>query len=387
MTRIVYIGTSTYSEAQGQRADGIFVYRMDPENGSLEKIQAVESGPEPTFLALHPNRRFLYAVNEAAEGQAAAFAIDPASGRLSYLNRESLGAPGPCYVTLAPQGNWLLTANYSGGSVSVLPVLPDGRLGEKVQVVQHEGSSADAGKAYQVRDAEKVLAKVEHHATGSGVMPDRQEQAHAHSVTFDPSGRFVLVADLGMDRVWVYRFDSETGRIVAHDDLPDSSVATRPGAGPRHLAFHPNGRCMYVSNELDSTVLALTWDASTGTGEAIQTLSTLAEGFQGESWVADIHLTPDGRFLYVSNRGDDSLACFGVEETSGRLSPAGHFSTLGSWPRNFNISPDGKFLLAANQMSDSIAVFKINSSTGSLESSGTIINVPIPMFVMTVDDL
>jgi 6-phosphogluconolactonase len=382
MTRIVYVGTST-NDGGAQRAEGIFVYRMDAESGSMEQIQAVESGPEPSFLALHPNRRYLYSVNEASEGQACAFAVDPASGQLSFLNREGLGSAGPCYAAVSPDGKWLLTANYSGGSLSVLPIGGDGRLGPKSQVVQHEGSSADAETAYTVRDERGTLAVLEKHASGQGVMPDRQEAAHAHSAIFDPGQRLVLAADLGMDRVWVYGFDFERGRITAAE--PPLGVSSRAGAGPRHMAFHPNGRYLYVANELDSTLDMLAWDGESGSLRPMQTLSTLPEGFSEESWVADIHFTPDGRFLYVSNRGHDSLACFRADAESGQLTPAGHFSTQGSWPRNFGITPDGRFLLAANQKGDSIVVFRLEAETGRLEPSGAVVSVRAPMFVSAVD--
>jgi 6-phosphogluconolactonase len=384
MTRYVYVGTSTAGQSGG-KLEGIFVYQMDPQSGSLEQVQSVESGPEPSFLALHPNRRFIYAINEASQGEAAAFELDPVTGRLRFLNRESLEARGPCYVTLSPDGSWLVAANYGGGSLSILPVDTDGRLGKKRQVVQHEGASAVSSQPFTVRDEQGVLATVKHHAAGSGVMPDRQENPHTHCAIFDPGGRFLLAADLGMDRVWVYSFDQESGRVLPVPDGHPAGFAARPGAGPRHLAFHPNGRFLYVSNELDSTVVALSWDGENGTLSPLQNLTTLPDGFTGESWVADIHLTPDGRFLYVSNRGDDSLACFQVDGETGRLELSGHYSTLGNWPRNFGITPDGQFLLAANQNSGTLVVFRLDTESGRLEPSGTVVNVRGPMYVSAVD--
>jgi 6-phosphogluconolactonase len=246
----------------------------------------------------------------------------------------------PCYVSLDPRGRWLLAANYSSGSLAVLPVEADGSPGET--------GTPCAARRQLDRD------------------PERQDKAHAHFIRYDPSGSFVFAVDLGMDQVLVYRQDDQSGRLTANS-LP--ALATAPGAGPRHLAYHPNGRYIYLSNELNSTVTACSWDAQAGVLREIQTLSTLKEDFQGENFPSDIHLTPSGDFLYAANRGENSLAAYRVDGGSGRLERLGNYPCGGDWPRNFAIDPDGKFLLVANQKSGSVAVLRI-AADGALSETG-----------------
>jgi 6-phosphogluconolactonase len=260
-------------------------------------------------------------------------------------------------VSVDHAGRNVLVANYGGGSVSVLPIGDDGRLGEATAFIQHEGSSVD---------------------------PRRQTAPHAHSINVDPDNRFAFVADLGLDRVMIYRFDSQQGTLAANDP-PWASVA--PGAGPRHFAFQPGGRFAYVINELQSTVTAFAYDAARGALQEIQTLPTLPDDFSGSNTTAEIQVHPSGRFLYGSNRGHDSIAVYAIDADSGRLRFVEHESTQGDLPRNFGIDPSGRFLLAANQGSDSVVVFRIDGATGALTPTGQSIEVASPVCVRMVEAL
>lgn len=348
----VYIGTYT----QG-RNEAIYVLELDRETGRLEQKSVVGEGANPTFLALHPNQRFLYAANETDDfdgdksGSVSAFAIEPGSGSLTFLNRQSSRGSGPCHVSLDTAGSHVLVANYGSGSVAVLPVGADGRLAPASAFQQHRGTGPD---------------------------PGRQEAPHAHSIQTDPSGKFVLAADLGLDRILVYRFDPVVGTIKANDP-PFASL--KPGAGPRHAAFHPNGRDFYVINELDSTVTGFRYDARAGALQEFQTLSTLPAGFSGESYTAEIQIHPSGKFLYGSNRGHDTITYFSVDGETGRLQLRGHEPTQGRTPRNFTIDLAGEFLLAANQGSDSVVVFRIDMETGQPVPTGNSITIPTPVCV------
>lgn len=354
---VVYVGTFTRAEGGGHRQDGIYIYRMSPATGRLTHVDTVMNTFDPAFLALDPSRRFLYAVNEVREfegqpgGAVSTFAAEPETGRLTWLNLQPTHSAGPCYVSVDPTGRWVLAANYHGGAVNVYPVQPDGRLGAATEFIQQRGSS---------------------------VVPDRQAEAHAHSIILDPTHRYALVADLGMDKIVVYRFDDARGRLVPHDP---PWVASQPGAGPRHMAFHPNGQRLYVSNELDSTVTVLAFDATRGSFEPLQTLSSLPPDWAGENSGADIHIAPSGDFLYASNRGHDSLALFAVR-ADGTLTAAGHVSTQGHTPRNFGLSPDGNWLLAANQDSHTVVVFRVDHATGQLTPTGQVLDVPLPVCVI-----
>ncbi len=357
MNRYVYIGTYNYNPpgapAGTAAPEGIFVYRMDPQSGEMRWVQSVASGPNPSFLAVHPNRRWLYSVNEGLRGFVSAFAIDPSTGKLDHLNSRPARGTDPCYLSLDPPGKWLLAANYTSGSLAVLPILEDGRL-------------------------EALTCHVQHH--GSGPDSSRQEGAHAHCILFAPGERFTLSADLGIDQVLVYLLSGETGKLTAH--VP-AGLKLKPGSGPRHIAFHPNGKFAYISNELDSTVVVCAWDGDQGSLQWVESLSTLSPIQHVHNQVADIHLTPDGAWLYVSNRGQDNLAVFSVDSLNGKLQPAGHVSTGGEWPRNFAIDPEGRYLLVANQYSAGVVVFEIRD--GIPTPTGQTVPVANPACVHIVD--
>jgi 6-phosphogluconolactonase len=351
-TLFVYVGTYT----QG-KAEGINLLRMDAESGRIESLGVVAQTENPSFLAIHPNGRFLYAVNEIGEyegeqsGSVSAFQLDPKTGRLTSINQQSSRGGAPCHIIVDREGRNALIANYSGGNVSVLPITADGSLEEASDVEQHKGS---------------------------GPNPRRQEGPHGHSINLDSGNRFAVAADLGLDKLLVYRFDPEAGTLTPNDP-PSSSVA--PGAGPRHFVFHPNGELAFAINEIASTVTTFRYDAEAGKLIEVQTHSTLPDDFEGTNSTADIHVHPNGKFLYGSNRGHDSLAIFRIDEQAGTIAPIGHASTGGKTPRNFGIDPSGRFLLAANQGSNSIIVFRINPETGMLEPTGHRAEVPMPVCV------
>jgi 6-phosphogluconolactonase len=353
----VYVGTYT-SPKTGSK--GIYLFEMDTRSGELKKVGLAAEVASPSFLAIHPSRRFLYAVGELHEfqgkksGAVSAFALDAATGKLTPLNQQPSGGQGPCFVTVEPNGKYLLTANYTSGTVGVLPIDKDGRLGEPVAVAQHKGS---------------------------GPNPKRQEGPHAHSVNLDPAGRYALAADLGVDKVFISKFGTADGSLTPNDP-PAISVA--PGAGPRHLAFDPSGHHAYVINEMASTVTAFTYDADRGALNEIQTISTLPAGFSEITNTAEVQVHPSGRFLYGSNRGHDSIAIFTIDEKTGRLTAVGHEPTQGKAPRNFAIDPSGAWMLAANQNSNSLVVFRIDQETGKLKATGTTVEAPSPVCIKFV---
>jgi 6-phosphogluconolactonase len=350
---LVYVGTYT-----GGKSQGIYACELDPASGALRRLGVAGDVKNPSFLAIHPNRQYLYAVSEVADlpggGAVTAFAIDLAGGRLTRLNHQSSRGAGPCHLVVDRQGNNVLVANYSGGSVAVLPIEPDGRLAPASAFIKHQGSS---------------------------INPQRQEGPHAHSINVDPANRFAVAADLGLDKVMIYRFDSATGRLAANDP---PSVSVPPGSGPRHFAFHPDGLHAYVINELKSTVTAFNYDYQRGRLEVIQTISTLPKDYAGENTTAEVQVHPSGKFLYGSNRGHDSIALFEVDRKTGRLAPLGHQPTAGHTPRNFGIDPDGRYLLAANQDSDSVQVFRIDEQTGRLSKTDHQVEIPAPVCVKFV---
>jgi 6-phosphogluconolactonase len=352
---LVYIGTYTDGKSKG-----IYCCRFDGKEGRLSEPQLVAESLNPTFLAVHPDGKHLYAANETGQfagrktGAITAYAIDGGSGKLTNLGQASSGGPGPCHVVVHPSGRQVLAANYGGGSVAMLALDAEGRVSDPGVLLQH---------------------------TGSSVNPRRQEGPHAHGIAFDAKGRFALVADLGLDKIQVYRCDPALGTLTAHEP-PFASVA--PGAGPRHLAFHPNGRFLYVINEMGSTVTAFAYAAATGTLREVGTVRTLPEGYAGSSTTAEIAIHPSGKFLYGSNRGHDSIAMFAVDPTSGLLRSLGHQSTLGRTPRNFNLDPTGTWLLAANQSSDTVVVFRVDPKSGLLSPSGQTVAVGAPVCIQFV---
>jgi 6-phosphogluconolactonase len=346
---LVYVGTYTTG-----KSEGIYLYRLNLSSGELKHVATTSRVVNPSFLALAPGRRYLYAVNEVEDfegkksGAVSSFAVDQRTGELRLLNQQpSLGAD-PCYVDVDAAGRFVLIANYTGGNVAVFPVQRDGSLGQATDMKQ---------------------------ARGSSVNRERQEGPHAHCILLDSANRFAYSCDLGTDKIMIFRFDARNGKL-----LPNKPpwVQTKPGEGPRHLAFHPSGKYVFVLNELHSTVTAFTRDPEKGSLKELQTLTTLPKDFTGTNTSADIHVSPDSRFLYCSNRGHDSIAIFGINPRGG-LSPIGHESTRGMTPRNFAIDPTGAFLLVANQKSDNIVVFRLDQRTGRLSSTGQTAEVPSPV--------
>jgi len=347
-----YLGSYTATPEQG-----ITRGWLDPEKGDLQ-ILGSTGADNPSFLIYGPNRKFVYAVNETdnfggtKSGSVSAFGIDKKTGNLSFLNvQPSLGAH-PCHLSMDRTGKYILVANYTGGNVAVLPILKDGRLGEPVEMVQHTGHGPNTG---------------------------RQEGPHAHSVNLSPDNRFAFVCDLGIDKIMIYRFDESTGKLSA---AGTPFFKTAPGAGPRHFTFSRNGKLAFVVNELNSTITSMKYDSASGVLTESETRSTLPPGFTGENTCADVHVHPNGQFLYASNRGHDSIAAFSVEPDSGKLALVQHQSTLGKTPRNFAIHSSGKYLLAANQNSDSIHLFKLDPVSGKLTETRKSIEITKPVCIL-----
>jgi 6-phosphogluconolactonase len=349
----VYIGTYTKPlPFVTGKAEGIYVNRLDLAGGALQPVQTVTGVTNPSFVALDPRRRCLYAVEELpGDGSVSAFAIDPRDGTLNFLNRQSSHGAGPAHVSVGRDGRWVLVANYDSGSIAVLPVQADGSLGPASDVVAHEGHS---------------------------VHPTRQEQAHAHWIGVDPGDRFVLVADLGLDKVMSYRLDAERGTL-APNDPPWTTLP--PGAGPRQVAFHPSRDLAYVINELGCTISACRYDAGRGALEPFQHVATLPDGFDGANTTAAVAVAPAGRFVYGSNRGHDSIVVCAIDDASGQLSVVEHVATQGGSPRDFGIDPTGTYLLAANQDSDTIVTFRIDAASGRLTPTGHVASVMTPVCV------
>jgi 6-phosphogluconolactonase len=350
----VYVGTYT-----GKDSEGIYAFGFDKQTGKLTSdVKLVARTENPSFLSLHPAKPLLYAVNETGSfnekptGAVSAFRLNEKDGSLDLINQVASRGKAPCHLEVDGTGGSVLVANYTSGTVSVLPIEENGGLGTTADVVQHLGSS---------------------------VNPQRQEGPHAHCINLDGHNRFAVAADLGVDKVFVYPFDAERNRF---DVFKASSVSLRPGAGPRHFAFHPNNRFGYVINELDNTVTAFKWDSKRGKLEELHSLSTLPEGFEGGNSTAELFIHPTGQFLYGSNRGHHSIVVYQVDKESGRLNYVENESTQGETPRSFGIDPSGKFLLAANQSSSSIVVFEIDPVTGALNATGTHIDVPTPVSVI-----
>jgi len=360
---LVYVGTYTETIRFGSgkilegKGEGIYAYRLDQSSGALEWVGTTTGVSNPSYLALGPEGRFLYAVNELKSyeeqpsGTVSAFAVDPETGALTLLNKRLTHGTDPCHVLGDRKGAYVFVSNFMSGSVCVLPVLGDGRLGAASDFIQHQGASID---------------------------PVRQRGPHAHSVTLDAANRFAFVPDLGLDRLMVYRFDRGRGKLEPHA-VP--WLKGRPGAGPRHLAFHPGGRFAFLINEIDCTLAALSYDARKGAFKELQIVSTLPEGFQGSSSCAAIQVSPSGAFVYGSNRGHDSLVIHRIDQRTGRLTYVDHASTQGKTPRHFGIDPSGMFLLVANQDTDTIVIFRIHPQAGTLEPTGQVTPVPTPVCV------
>jgi 6-phosphogluconolactonase len=346
----VYFGT--YTE-HGSR--GIYVSEFDSVTGRLTAPVLAAETSQPSFLTISSDRKFLYAINELDQfngqptGAVSAYSIDTPTGKLTLLNQVSSRGSGPAHITLDRAGHFVLVANYDGGSVAVFRLLPDGTIGESTAFVLHKGSS---------------------------VNHDRQESPHAHAIAMSPDNRFAIVADLGLDQLFAYSFDSSNGALGR-----PRIVKTDPGVGPRHLTFGGNGKFVYVINELSSTITVYSYTSRDGAMVSLQTISTLPTGFTGQSTAAEAVLHPSGKFLYASNRGDDSIAVFAVDPRIGTITLIEHVKTGGKTPRSFDIDPSGEWLLAANQDSNNVVTFRINRQSGRMAPTGQSIAVNSPSIV------
>lgn len=353
---LVYIGTYTKDASKG-----IYCWRLETGSGKLTPLGLAGEAVNPSFLAIHPNQRFLYAVNEVSNvdgqkgGAVTAFAMDRKTGKLTMLNRVSSKGSGPCYVSVDKSGKAVMVANYNSGSVALMPLKEDGTLQEASSFIQHAGTVADA---------------------------KRQGGPHAHCIKPSPDNRFAVVTDLGLDEVLVYKLDPAKG-MLAPNDPPFAK--TDPVAGPRHFDFSPDGRHVYVINEIGSSVTAFSWDARRGALSVLGTVSTLPKDFQGRNDCAQVRVHPGGKFLYGSNRGHDSIAVFAIDRAKGTLTPVEHVPTGGKVPRNFEIDPTGQYLFAANQNSASVVVFRIDAKTGKLTPAGQTLEVASPVCVKFVE--
>jgi 6-phosphogluconolactonase len=353
---IAYVGTYTAKTT----SKGIYAYRFNAENGQLSPIGVAAESVDPSFLAVHPNGKYLYAVNEIGNfnggtgGAVSAFAIDAKTGALKLLNQVPTRGAGPCHLSLDKTGNYVLVANYDGGSIASFPVHDDGTLGTAAGFVQHSGSGPDK---------------------------ERQEGPHAHWIGTSPDNRFALAADLGLDQVLVYGFDPSKGIFTP---MLSGFAKVKPGAGPRHVAFNPNGKFAYVLTEMDSSVTVFSYQAKTGAFTSLQTISTLPKDFSGPKQAAEIAVHPSGKFLYASSRGHDSIAVFAINEKKGTLTSLGQVLTGGQTPRHFAIDPTGAYLLAENQDSNNIVVFHIDAATGNLIPTGQTVEVPSPVCITFV---
>ena len=351
----MYVGTYT-----GPESKGIYAFRYDPASGKATSIGVAAESVNPSFLAVDPRQRFLYAVNEVGDykgektGGVSAFSIDRKTGKLTFLNEVTSRGAGPCHVSLDKTGKYVLVANYDSGSVAVFPVLADGKLGEASGFVQH---------------------------TGHGPDKERQEGPHAHEIQVSADNRFAIVADLGLDELLVYRFDSAKGTLTPND--PPFALV-EPGAGSRHFVFHPEGKHAYTLNEMGGNITVLSYDSAKGSLRSEQLISSLPKDFKGKNDSAEIASSSDGKFLYASNRGPDNIAVFAIDPGRKTLKLVEHVSTKGKTPRNFVIDPSGRYLLAANQESNNIVVFRIDAKTGRLSETGQVIAVPSPVCIVFV---
>lgn len=343
---LLYLGTYTRSTSKG-----IYATRLDARTGALSAPELVAETANPSFITLSPDKQHLYAVSES-NTMAAAFATDLAAGKLTPLQTQDSGGKAPCHLVVDRTGRTLVIANYHTAIVAALPIRADGTLGPAGSVIPHHGRS---------------------------VNPTRQDAPHVHSVTLSPDSRFVIVCDLGLDKVFSYALDAATARLTP---AAVPFVATAPGAGPRHSAFSPDGRFVFVINEMGNTLVSYRYAAATGALTPVDTQPTLPAGFTGESTTAEVRVHPNGRFVYGSNRGHDSIAVFGFDAATGQLTPLEHVPTGGKNPRNFALSPDGAWLVAANQNSDSLTVFRVDPATGRLTATAHRASVPMPVCVL-----
>ena len=352
----LYAGTSTNNGT----SKGIYVYRYDSTNGKTEPLGLAAESPSPSFLAVHPNHRFLYAVNEISNfgggraGSVTSFSIDAGTGKLTQLNVVTSRGSGPTHLSIDRQGKWVAAANYGSGSVVLFPVEADGKLGEATGFVQH---------------------------TGSSVVSGRQTRPHAHGAYFSPDSRFLFVTDLGLDKIMAYRITA-AGSL---EPLDPPFAPLKPGSGPRHMAFAPNGRFAYTANELNSTVTAFSYDKATGRLSEIQTLPSIQEydGANGVNYPSEVEVDSRGRFLYVANRNGDNIAVFAIA-TDGKLAPSSQTGVGGKYPRHFTLDPSGNYLFAENQNSGNIVEFRVEPRSGALTPTGVDLKISSPMCVVFV---
>jgi 6-phosphogluconolactonase len=342
-----YIGTYT----AGGQSKGIYCSSLDCDKGGLSVPELVCEIRKPSFLAIHPGGDFLYSVTEGDPGRISAFRIDRDSKRLEFLNISPSGGRGPCYVTVSDNGKTLFVANYVSGSVASISLNIDGTLGEVVSIIQH---------------------------SGCGPVEERQEGPHVHSVNLSPDNRFAYVADLGIDKVMIYSLNQATGGILKNGGL---CYKGKPGSGPRHLTFHPNGKFVYLINELDNTVAVLLHNSEDGSLSEIQVISTLPDGSTEESKTAEVKVHPNGKFLYGSNRGADSIVIYSIDSDSGKLTTVGFQDSGIDEPRHFNIDPSGRYCNLGNQDQDSIVLFEIDRITGELLPTGESQSVGKPICI------
>jgi 6-phosphogluconolactonase len=344
-TELVYVGSGKKD---------IYAFRMDLGSGALTPLGRAAEIVDPSFFSISPDRHFLYAVTEGSSAEnsfISAFQIQPETGKLIFLNKQLTGGAGPCFVEVDQRGKDALVANYNSGSLSVFPINDQGNLGQMSAFIQDQGA---------------------------GPNRQRQEGPHAHCIVTGPADRFVFACDLGLDKVMIFKFDPEKGSLVANDP---AFAVIKPGSGPRHIAFHPNGQFAYVISEMSSTLTVMGFDLEHGALHEIETHSLLPNNFKGNSSGAEVAVHPSGKFVFGSNRGDDSIAVFRCDPATGQLTFLERDSTLGKFPRHFEIDPSGMFLLAANQNSGSVVVFSIDSSTGHLKPTGNKIAIETPMCV------
>ena len=351
----VHLLVGTYTNGKSK---GIYVYDFNTSNARNKFVSSIKSS-NPSFLAVSPNKKFVYAVNENGDslnngGAVSAYSFNKKNGRLQYINQQRSGGNHPCYITTDNNGKWVITANYSGGSFAVMKVQKNGSLTPAKTIVQH---------------------------TGKSINNSRQEKAHVHTTVLTRDNKYLLVADLGLDKVFTYPFDAATGAILQKEVKTTSVMG---GAGPRHLVIHPSQKFMYLTQELNGTIGAFAM-AGDGTLKLLQTISAVPEDYSGSFGGADIHVSADGLFLYASNRGEsNSIAIFSIDKASGILTSIGYQPTFGSKPRNINFDPSGNFLLVANQDTDNIVIFSINHQTGLLTDTGKRISVPAPVCIQWI---
>ena len=350
---LVCIGSYSTSEK-----DSIHLFQLNLKDGSLKKISAVKGLHNPSFLKIHPNGKFLYAVNEVGNfkgkksGGVTSFSLDLNNGKLTQLNQQPSGDTGPCHLTIDSTGKYVLVAHYGGGSTTVLPIKKNGHVGPVTSQIKHKGSS----------------------------IHPRQKAPHAHAIHVGPNNKFAFAPDLGLDKVLVFKFDENSGKI---NETKFGGAKIDPGSGPRHFGFHPNGKYAYVINEIKQTITSFSYRPKRGKLRTLQTISTVPHPVKGNS-TAEILVHPNGKFLYGSNRGHNSIAMFSIDEKNGKLTAIGHEPIRGEIPRNFGIDPTGQFLLAAGQKSNNVNVFRINQKTGKLNFTEHSIEVSQPVCVRMI---